>query len=744
MYCSTFKFSLGTSISEGLVTVGRFDGVHPSIACATTAGRILVHDPHHKPDDPEVRYLNINQTVSGLGVGALEDFRTKQYLFVGTQTNLLGYDVEANTDIFFKEVPDGVNTMVVGSLGENKTPMCIVGGNCTIQGFDPKGEEIFYTITGDNVSSLALGDVLEEGNNNLIVGSEDFELRVFKGEEVNVMLGDINIDGHKADHSSYGLENGTVGVYEGTNRLWRAKTKHRITALHSFDLNGDGISELLCGWSSGRFEVRSMEDGSVLYSDELGSCIAAIVISDYRMDGQEQVVCVTVDGEVRGYNRSMGEAQAAAIASMVARADEEQIQHLSQAKQELLQQLKNLEDNIKAAESVTSRSIFGTPLLGRRDSRAELKGKDSLSLKKRDSTANLGRQDSTGSLKRQGSSDSMQKKDKRGSLILRRQDSNGSYGSDAVVDSDGASESQTEINRNASVSCQIFANYINRTVVLSIQTSPGVFIRCVSVFGEQIFEEEAIMIHPKTPTEYVEVVINPKRNASAQLFIKTIVGTKYSVDHFHVFEEAMSFPRFALYAPVTTVANYEIIEPSGYVVCHIADRVNRILLWVNENFLINHPLDETLNETFLNFKTGVILTMKMKDGEFTLRTDDIEVAGEMIQDLCEFLQLSELESQIHFPKELVRLQESVNRVTEFDATRTKLTVAMADSANLIKTLVVRAEDARILSEIPSMKRFYRSLMSLNEELCGEYAKRVNNFNALLDCLKETNQIIQQP
>lgn len=54
------------------------------------------------------------------------------YLFVGTQSNLLAYDVERNADAFFAEVQDGVNTLVVGRYsGQN---LAIAGGNCSILG----------------------------------------------------------------------------------------------------------------------------------------------------------------------------------------------------------------------------------------------------------------------------------------------------------------------------------------------------------------------------------------------------------------------------------------------------------------------------------------------------------------------------------------------------------------------------------------------------------------------------------
>ena len=39
-------------------------------------------------------------------------------------------------------------------------------------------------MTGDNVTSLILTDYTKNGNNELIVGSEDFEMRIFAEDEI--------------------------------------------------------------------------------------------------------------------------------------------------------------------------------------------------------------------------------------------------------------------------------------------------------------------------------------------------------------------------------------------------------------------------------------------------------------------------------------------------------------------------------------------------------------------------------
>ena len=98
----------------------------------------------------------------------------------------------------------------------------MIGGNCSIQGFDKDGEEVYWTVTGDNVSALTLCDVEHDGINELLVGSDDFEIRVFQDEEViSETTETARITGlcplHKATFG-YALENGTIGVYDKSTR----------------------------------------------------------------------------------------------------------------------------------------------------------------------------------------------------------------------------------------------------------------------------------------------------------------------------------------------------------------------------------------------------------------------------------------------------------------------------------------------------------------------------------------------
>lgn len=65
------------------------------------------------------------------------------------------------------QVPDGANCATIGYLGALRNPVVLVGGNCSIQGYDSEGEDVFWTVTGDNVRSLALYDYNKDGLNEV-------------------------------------------------------------------------------------------------------------------------------------------------------------------------------------------------------------------------------------------------------------------------------------------------------------------------------------------------------------------------------------------------------------------------------------------------------------------------------------------------------------------------------------------------------------------------------------------------
>uniref|UniRef100_H3DMY8 Bardet-Biedl syndrome 2 protein homolog n=1 Tax=Tetraodon nigroviridis TaxID=99883 RepID=H3DMY8_TETNG len=673
MLVPIFTLKLNHKINPRMVAVGTFDGVHPCLTAATQAGKkVFIHNPHvrgqkaaahrltQSSQDSDVCLLNINQTVSCLAAGVLGPNSVGDTLVVGSQTNLLAYDVHDNADIFYKEVADGANAVVLGKLGDIPAPLAIIGGNCSLQGFDYEGSDHLWTVTGDNVRSLVLCDFTGDGKNELLVGSEDFDIRVFREDElVSEMTENETVTSLCHMYGSrfgYALANGTVGVYDRSARYWRIKSKNHAMSIHAFDLDADGVVELITGWSNGKIDARSERTGEVIFKDNLLSSVAGVVEGDYRLDGQQQLICTSVDGEVRGYLPASKELKGNLMDSA---AEQDLIRELSQRKRNLLLELRNYEDNAKSASDTGGMGVI---------------------------PANT--------------------------------------------------QLQTALAVRAAGPAQ------KAHVELSICTPNETIIRAVLIFAEGIFEGESHVVHPSTHSlsGCVRVPIVPPKDIPVDLHIKAFVGGKSSTQ-FHVFEITRQLPRFSMYEFTAETA---AAPPSGWVTFGISERPQRVVvMWLNQNFLLPEGVDSP-EVTFTSLRGGGLLSISMAvAGQVTVRTDDVDLAGDLVQSLASFLAIEDLSAEADFPGYFEELQTTLTEVDEFHSVHQKLNAAMADHSNYIRNMLVQAEDARLMDDLRSMKKRYRELYHLNRDLINEYRIRSNNHGALLACLRSVNQAIQR-
>uniref|UniRef100_A0A9L0JX33 Bardet-Biedl syndrome 2 protein homolog n=1 Tax=Equus asinus TaxID=9793 RepID=A0A9L0JX33_EQUAS len=642
MLLPVFTLKLRHKISPRMVAVGRYDGTHPCLAAATQAGKVLIHNPHTRsqhfsasrvfqsPLESDVSLLNINQAVTCLTAGVLNPELGYDALLVGTQTNLLAYDVYNNSDLFYREVADGASAMVLGTLGDIPSPLAIIGGNCALQGFDHAGNDLFWTVTGDNVHSLALCDFDGDGKKE----SEDFDIRVFKEDEI---------------------------VAEMTE----TESKNHAMSIHAFDLNSDGVCELITGWSNGKVDARSDRTGEVIFKDNFSSAVAGVVEGDYRMDGHVQLICCSVDGEIRGYLPGTAEMRGNLLDTSI---EQDLIRELSQKKQNLLLELRNYEENAKAESS--------SPL-------------------------------------------------------------NEADGHRGII------PANTKLHTALSV------NLGNETQAahaeLCISTSNDTIIRAVLIFAEGIFLGESHVVHPSIHnlSSSIRVPITPPKDVPVDLHLKTFVGYRCSTQ-FHVFELTRQLPRFSMYALTSPDS---ASKPLSYVNFTIAERAQRVVMWLNQNFLL--PEDTNIQNApfqvcFTSLRNGGQLYIKIKlSGEITVNTDDIDLAGDVIQSMASFFAIEDLQVEAEFPVYFEELRKVLVKVDEYHSVHQKLSADMADNSNLIRSLLVRAEDARLMRDMKTMKSRYMELYDLNKDLLNGYKIRCNNHTELLGNLKAVNQAIQR-
>ncbi|KAM7287673.1 Bardet-Biedl syndrome 2 protein homolog [Ixodes scapularis] len=575
--------------------------------------QVLVHNPRG-PSGPTgessgVSLLSLSQAVHCLVAGSLRPGAKEDVLLVGTATALLAYDVENNADLFFREVPDGANCITTGYLGTLRNPVVLVGGNCSIQGYDHEGKDVFWTVTGDNVRALALYDYLKDGLNELLVGSEDFDIRIFKEDiivsEITETEAITALCPITEDCFAYALSNGTIGVYKGTDRIWRIKSKNHVTCLHGYDIDGDGVPELITGWSNGKVDGRHVTTGEVVFRDAFPHGVAGIVQADYCGDGREELIVCSVNGEVRGYLPTTAELRQQIVDATF---EQDTVRELSQKKQMLQLEMRNYEGQAKTAS--------GTP---------------------------------------------------KGTTDQR-------YG---------------------------------------------------TISGPHILQTE-LCFECGTPC-----------------LCKKFTGKTQQSKHFHVFEVSRQLPKFAMYLLVDEARTK---TPTGSVRFKLAERPQRVASWVNQNFLLPEDLcpDDRFNVTFVSLRELKPITIRVElNGEVTIETDMMEVAAEMVQSLAAFLSLQELESTAHFPEDNANLQLLMSKVQEHLSARLTISANMADTATIVRDLVLRAEDSRLMGDFKSMRNWYQELQALNRELISGYKIRCHSHEELMACLRQLNQGIQR-
>lgn len=682
----SFQINLNQQIDQGKATVGRFDGKNPSLAASTKSGKLFIHSPFETDfEEDQIKFLNINKDVSALCSGAIAPDKDNDILLVGTGTSVLAYDVHANSELFFKEVPDGLYSMCFGKLGTQQQPMCVIGGNCAIQGFDHEGNEKYWTTTGGNVTCLEIADIDGDGDKELLVGSDDFNIYFYKNEEhIFEITQNDEVTGLcpvKDSEIAFALKNGSLGVYEKQKKIWKKTTKNQVQAIRAFDIDCDGVPEIICGMSNGKLEVRREKNGTVVLKDTFDTPISAIIEADYRNDGKEQFIACSYTGEVRGYYKADPEvikkkkkkvsapdsatqpgqpSSPRAIESdfteqIVKQEEDKELEELNQKKNELLDQLTNYEKNIE-----------------------KLKDKD--------------------------------------------------------LDPD-------LIDPKTKISCRLNPNQDEKVVEIIFEADNAVVIKAAIIRAEKLFEKDAKMIVSDNPTNILKVSLNPPKDQRVELRVEVFVGHPMA-EKYHVFELNYTLPKFTMYLPVN---NFKI-EPKSNVTFRVKERKKKIALWLNNSFNVVYEFDKDsqINVKFVHLKSGEPLQIKFDDqkGEMTLAVDCMDTAGEIVQDFSTFSQIHELETVAEFPQELEKLKQLLDQVERYNASRLQLMADMGDSSQFVKSLVIKAEDARILGDMEEMRRAYSELYITNKNLIGEYIKRSNNQEELLSALKQVNQIIQ--
>ena len=223
--------------------------------------------------------------------------------------------------------------------------------------------------------------------------------------------------------------------------------------------------------------------------------------------------------------------------------------------------------------------------------------------------------------------------------------------------------------------------------------------------------------------------------------------TGYTFAFYHAINVDIPLGKFTCFIPSQ---RDNINYPDSHVKFKFKDTTQRFVSWVDSVFQTQlasttNYNKETFEMCFISSvdKMPLVITLNANESIVIISTDDMMLAGEIVQDLANFLGISELESLIDFPQEMQEFQHVLQDVESYNAARLTISADVADRTSAIKELVIKAEEARILQNMSSVRESYRQLFRLNKEMVAEHEKKALNHKCLVESLKKVNAMIQK-
>lgn len=144
-----------------------------------------------------------------------------------------------------------------------------------------------------------------------------------------------------------------------------------------------------------------------------------------------------------------------------------------------------------------------------------------------------------------------------------------------------------------------------------------------------------------------------------QIFIGYENSTQY-----HVIEQTRVLPTFSMYVKCDPSELKE--SPQGFVSFTINERIQRIVIWINNNFILTDDFEceSDITIAFVSARTNLPLIIKMEtSGQMTFFTDDMELAGQLVQSIVAFLNIVDLSVNCDFPLDIENLQQILIKVS---------------------------------------------------------------------------------
>ena len=625
--------------------------------------------------------------------------RKSDVLFVGCETSLMCYDIMENLTLFDREITEGVLSLVCGKFSSFTEPLCLAGGNCNIVGVDINGEDKFWTVLGGNTICMALGDFNKDDKNELFVGTDDFTIRIYKDEEpileINENTKIVIIAPIEDDYFCYGLETGTVGLYKGNVKSWTKKEKGYCTTIEIRDFRNEETFEALVGMSTGKIILFDANTGREILNFYVDKPVSKFFYGEFTLS-LRQINEKEESKKLNNKNEEDGDE------------DEEKDQIICFTENgDVYGYFYGIKNYVPIEREFIAKD--------KKVSQEDLNEYERLIKEKNRLLDEL---------------EDLAVKESNKSKINSPKDGN-------------------ELPQGLKIEIDLESNDEDKCADLILEATEGGIIKMVIIVSEQIYQGETFVKYPKDETHKAIVQIKNKKDIHINLHIKVLVGMNSFLDDFQVLEYNKIIPKYCFYILLREKDEYKSKLDQG-ISFEYKDRVDRLIIFLESSFNIPKSDlevfkkdDKTFKIRFRSLRTDKILEINVVDGnKLNILTDEVELCGNLVQDLAQYLKEENLNTNINYPNYAKSYEETFNRIEVLDNERNHYNINMTEIIGNIKDLYVKAEDNRLIDNIKGFRDYFRKIDVQNSQLLDEFEKRSEKYQQLLTDLKSVNEMIQ--
>lgn len=268
------------------------------------------------------------------------------------------------------------------------------------------------------------------------------------------------------------------------------------------------------------------------------------------------------------------------------------------------------------------------------------------------------------------------------------------------------------------------------------------------MFSEKLYEGGTYVQEGITDSNTMTIQITNKKDMKINLHIKVLIGLSLYNSDFQVFEFSKVIPKYCFYILLRDIEKEYNDDLSSGVIFNINVRRNRLLDFLEENFNIAYETlemfiaGENYDVRFLSLRTDKVLQVFMANNEIRILTDEIELAGNLFQDMCVYFKGENIDSVINYPEFVAELDVTIKRIQKLDSLRNKTNINMTEIISQIKELFVRAEDGRLVDDMTGFINYFKRINIKNQQILDEFNARSEIYTQLINDLKKLNTLIQ--